>query len=103
MTKIAMVANVIARPENLREVEDALVALVEATRAEDGTEMYVLNREADNEHSFWFYELYRDDDALGLHGAGEGMTTMLETTKGMFAEPPMIKVLAPVAAKGAPI
>lgn len=95
-----MVANVIARPENTQDVENALLALVEATRSEDGTETYVLNRDTENEHSFWFYETYTDSDALGVHGAGEGMTTMLETTKGMLAEPPMIKVLTPLAAKG---
>lgn len=100
MTKIAMVANVTARPEDVEAVEAALIALVEATRAEDGTETYVLNRDSENEHSFWFYEVYTDSDALGVHGAGEGMTTMLETTTGKFAEPPMIKVLTPMAAKG---
>ena len=98
-----MVANVIARPDDREAVENAMLALVEATRAEDGTETYVLNRDTENPNSFWFYEVYTDSDALGVHGASEGMTTMLETTPGKLAEPPMIKVLTPLAAKGVTI
>lgn len=98
-----MVANVIARPDDREDVENALLTLVEATRTEDGTETYALNRDTENPNSFWVYEVYTDSDSLGVHGAGEGMTTMLETTTGKLAEPPMIKVLTPLAAKGATV
>lgn len=100
MTKIALVANLVARSENRDEVEQALLALVEATRGEDGTEAYVMNREPEDPQSFWFYEMYSDAEALGVHGAGPGMTAMLAAIDGKLAEPPMIKTLTPVAAKG---
>lgn len=100
MTKTAMVAHLVAIPELTDEVEEILHGLVSSTADEVGTEIYVLNRDAGQENSFWFFELYTDGDALGTHGGSDAMAKAMVALDGKLAEAPMLTIVTPVAAKG---
>lgn len=103
MPKIAMVAHLVAKPEHLAEVQSLLEELVDSTLAEDGTELYLLNQDAADGASFWFYELYADDAALGVHGGSETMAKVMVGLDGKLAEAPMLTVVRPVKAKAVEI
>jgi len=100
MTKTAMVAHLVAIPELTDEVEQILRGLVESTTDESGTEIYVLNRDANQANSFWFFELYTDDAALATHGGSAAMADAMVSLDGKLAEAPMLTVVTPVQAKG---
>lgn len=95
-----MVAHLVAIPDLADDVAQILEGLVESTRDEAGTEVYVLSRDANQENSFWFFELYTDDAALGVHGASAAMANAMVALDGKLAEAPMLTVVAPIAAKG---
>lgn len=100
MTKTAMVAHLVAIPELTDEVEQILRGLVASTSEEDGTEIYVLNRDPNQENSFWFYELYTDDASLAAHGGSAAMAEAMVALDGKLAEAPMLTVVSPLVAKG---
>jgi quinol monooxygenase YgiN len=54
-----------------RQVEDAILALVEPSRGEPGNLFYQANRDVDDPRVFFFYELYADRAAYEAHGASE--------------------------------
>ncbi len=96
--KVAVIARITARPEAAAEVEDALRALVDAAADEDGTVEYILNREGDT-GSFWFYELYADQDAFDAHGQNPALPAAFGRFSGLMAEPPELHILTPLQAK----
>lgn len=100
MTKTAMVAHLVAIPELTDEVESILRGLVDSTTDEAGTEIYVLSREANQQNSFWFFELYADDAAMATHGGSAAMANAMVSLDGKLAEAPMLTVVTPLVAKG---
>jgi quinol monooxygenase YgiN len=48
----------------------------------------------------WFYELYRDGDALAAHGGSEAMKAMGPPLASLLAGRPELTFLTPVRAKG---
>jgi quinol monooxygenase YgiN len=100
MSKISMVAHLVAKPEALDEVQSLLEELVDSTTSEDDTELYVLNQDAADGASFWVYELYADDAALGVHGGSETMAKVMVGLDGKLAATPELIVVRPVKAKG---
>jgi quinol monooxygenase YgiN len=68
-------------------------------RQEDGTELYVLNRDAEDPNVFWCYEVYRDDEALRAHLSSEVLTRTLPNYRPLVASQQVIK-LDPLDAKG---
>lgn len=95
-----MVAHLVAIPDLADEVETILRRLVDSTADEAGTEMYVLTRDANQADSFWFFELYADDEALAVHGGSAAMVDAMVGLDGKLAEAPMLTVVQPMAAKG---
>ena len=100
MPKIAMVAHLVAKPEHLEEVQSLLEELVESTATEAGTELYALNQDAGDGASFWVYELYTDDAALGVHGGSDAMAKVMVGLDGKLGATPELIVVRPVKAKG---
>src|ERR1700716_2094265 len=54
-----------------QDVEDAILALIEPSRAEPGNLFYQANRDPEDPRGFCFYELYADRAAYEAHGASE--------------------------------
>lgn len=96
---VAVIARITVRPDAVDDAEAALRRLVDAAADEPGTALYVLNREADAP-TFWFYELYDDDDALAVHGKSPVLAEAFGTLGSLLAEPPDLRIVRPVQAKG---
>ncbi len=100
MTKVALVAKMTAAPGRRDEVVEAFGALFDAVAGEEGTEIYALHLDAGNEDVVWFYELYRDMDALTAHGTSDAMKAMGPQFGSLLAGSPELSFLTPVRAKG---
>lgn len=100
MSKVALIAKFTARPDRRAEVATILDSLFGPVAEEDGTELYVLHQDASDADALWFYELYRDHDALGAHSVAPALAEAFAALDGLLAADAEIIVLDPVRAKG---
>ena len=67
MSLIRVVARLISRPDKIAETRDALIALIELTRAEEGCILYELMQNNADPADFTFIEEWTTDAALDAH------------------------------------
>jgi quinol monooxygenase YgiN len=60
-----------ARAGHENEVREAVLALIEPSRAEPGSLLYQAHEDPDDPRVFFFYEQYVDQAAYEAHGASE--------------------------------
>ena len=100
MTKISIIATLTAAEGKGPSLRNALVDLIACADEEPGCEVYSVHADRNDPHTFHFFELYTDRDALKAHGMGERMGAAMAEVGGLLASPPVITRLEPVAAKG---
>ena len=100
MSKISLIAKLTCADGKAEEFEAALASLIEAAEEEAGLEVYAANADTGAENVYWFYEIYTDGDALGVHGKGDGMKAAMGALGGLMAGRPEIMMCRPVVAKG---
>lgn len=100
MAKIALIAKLTAAEGKADDLEAALTAAIAAADEEPGLEIYSVHADRSNPGVFYFFELYADDEALAVHGKGEGMKAAMGGLGPLLAARPDIFRLDPVAAKG---
>lgn len=100
MSKISLIAKLTAAEGKSDELAGALRGVVEAADAEEGLEVYSAHSSNDEPGVFYFFELYRDGDALAEHGKGEAMKTAMAVIGGCLGGRPEITMMTPVVAKG---
>ncbi len=100
MSKITLTATLTAAEGKADELEAALVALIAAADEEPGLEVYSASKSKDDPNVFVFFEVYRDAEALEVHGKGDGMKAAMGAMGGLLAGRPDVKLMDPVAAKG---
>ncbi len=100
MSKISLIAKLTAADGKVDELEQALAAVVAAGDEEDGLEVYSAHAADGETGVYWFFELYRDDEALAVHGKGDRMREAMGAFAGLLAGRPEIIRMTPVAAKG---
>ena len=100
MSKIALIAKLTAADGKAEELDAALRSVVEAADEEDGLEIYSVHADSSDSNVFYFFELYRDQAALDVHGRGERMKPAMKALGGMLAGRPEVTMLNPVVAKG---
>ncbi|NNE10739.1 MAG: antibiotic biosynthesis monooxygenase [Ilumatobacter sp.] len=98
MSKISLIAKLTAADGRADELAAALASVVEAADEEDGLEVYSAHRADDG--TFYFFELYRDADALAVHGRGERMRAAMGALGGLLGGRPEIIQMTPLVAKG---
>jgi quinol monooxygenase YgiN len=100
MARIVVTATLKAKPGKGDELAEVLGGLVDAVADEDGTEQFVIHRSSDEPDTVFFYEVYRDQDALDAHrknpALGAGGAALGELLDGR----PVLTTLTPVRAKG---
>jgi quinol monooxygenase YgiN len=99
MAKVCLLARLVAHDGKGDELAAAFDSMFEQVAREPGTEVYVLNRSAQDPDVFWFYELYADGDALSAHGNSDAMKEAAPKFGHLIKESEMI-VGAPVKAHG---
>jgi len=100
MTKVALVAKMTAAEGKRDELVEAFGSLYDTVATEEGTEIYALHLDSGDADVVWFYELYRDMEALTTHGTSEAMQAMGPQLSSVLAGRPELTVLTPVRAKG---
>jgi quinol monooxygenase YgiN len=80
--KVAAIAKLTATEGQRDALVKVMEQLVDAVADEAGTELYVLNLDAAEPDVIWFYELYRDNDALTEHGSSDAMKAVMGQLKG---------------------
>lgn len=100
MSKISLIAKLTATEGKAEELEAAMRAVIEAAEEEDGLEVYSAHRLADQPGVYYFFEIYRDQEAMDIHGKGERMRAAMGAFGGLLAGRPEITLMSPVAAKG---
>lgn len=103
MPKIAVMAKLIAAEGKGDELEAVLSKILPVVQDEEGTEVYVLHRADENPNVFWFYELYRDQGALGTHSSSDAMKEMLRGLGGLLEGSAELIISTPVGGKGVPL
>jgi quinol monooxygenase YgiN len=98
MSKIAVLAKLVAAPGKRDDLVAVLSAQVALVNDEAGTEVYALHTAGDDD--VWFYELYTNDDAFAFHGTTDAIKALGPKLAGLLAGRPEIIKLQPVVAKG---
>lgn len=100
MSKITVIAKLTAAEGKSTEVEEALRGVVAAADEEAGLEVYSAHAANDQPGVYYFFEIYRDDEALAVHGKGDRMRAAMGAFAGLLAARPEVINMTPVVAKG---
>ena len=100
MSKLSVIAKLTAADGKSAELETALAGLIAAAEEESGLEIYSVHAAKDEPGVYWFFELYTGDDAMAVHGKGDGMKAAMGAVGGLLAGRPEVITMSPVAAKG---
>lgn len=100
MSKISVIAKLTAADGKSDELEAALAGLIAAAEEETGLEIYSVHAAKDEPGVYWFFELYSDDEAFGVHGKSDGMKAAMGAVGGLLGGRPEVILMSPVAAKG---
>jgi quinol monooxygenase YgiN len=100
MSKISLIAKLTAAEGKVDELRAALDALIPEADEEEGLEVYSVHADNANDGVFYFFEMYRDQAALDVHGKGERMKAAMGALGGLLGGRPEVTMLTPVAAKG---
>ena len=69
-------------------------------QGEEGTLMYLLQVDPNDDTAVYFYEVYRDRDALTAHGTSDGMKALAPKLAGLVSGRPELTVFESVGGKG---
>ncbi len=86
MSKLTIVANVHASPDQIDLVKVELEKLVPITRAEKGCIQYDLHRDNDNPAHFMFYEIWESRELWQTHMNAPHLAAYKKATTGAVAE-----------------
>jgi quinol monooxygenase YgiN len=100
MSKISLIAKLTAADGKAAELEAVLAEVVAAADEEAGLEIYSAHKDTANEGVYFFFEMYSDDQALAVHGKGDGMKAAMSKFGGLLSGRPEITMMSPVVAKG---
>lgn len=100
MSKISLIAKLTAVDGKQADLEAAIRRVIDAADEEEGLEIYSAHAVDDEPGAFYFFEVYRDDEAKAAHGKGAGMRDAMGAFAGLLAGRPEIILMTPVAAKG---
>jgi len=96
-TPLIVVALMRAQPGKEDVLRQALLALVDPTRAEDGCIQYDLHEENQQPGHFVFFERWTSKEALDRHLASPHMSAILPRFPELCGEPPAILACARLA------
>ena len=103
MSKIAVMAKLTAAEGKGDELEAVLSKMLPVVEGEEGTQAYALHRANDNPNVFWFYELYRDQAALGVHSSSDAIKEMFGSLGGLLDGAAELVISTPLGGKGLPL
>lgn len=100
MSNVAVIAKLVAAEGKADDLVSALEGVLPSAESETGTLVYALHRDQSDPNTLWMYELYADMGALAAHSSSEALAGLMGAMGGLLAEPPVLTLLSPIAAKG---
>ncbi len=100
MSKVSLVAKLPLKSDKRDDFIEKFSAMTDAVESEAGTEIYILNFQADNENIAWVYELYTDADAMTVHSSSDAMGALIGALGDILDGAPEMIVLTPHSGKG---
>ncbi len=82
MTKLTIVANIVAKEDNIELVKAELLKLIDITRAEEGCINYDLHQDNENPAHFMFYENWESRELWQTHMANTHLAQYMAATEG---------------------
>ncbi|MCG9625550.1 antibiotic biosynthesis monooxygenase [Vibrio mediterranei] len=82
MAKLTIVANIIAKPDQIELVKAELLKLIDITRKEQGCINYDLHQDNENPAHFVFYENWESRELLMAHLAAPHIAQYKAATNG---------------------
>jgi quinol monooxygenase YgiN len=89
-----------AQPGQRDELLAALQKMLPVVAEEEGTEVYSFHLDRGDENTIWIFEMYADDDALGVHSSSDAMKVLLNDLGGLIGDAPLMVFTTPTDAKG---
>jgi len=86
MSKVTVVAKLVAHEAVVERVKAELLKLVEPTRAEKGCIEYLLHQDNDDHRVFIFFEKWQDMESLVDHTASAHYRGYAAAVEGLIAE-----------------
>jgi len=86
MTRLTIVANIMADPDQISLVEAELKKLIQITRGEAGCINYDLHQDKDDPAHFMFYENWESRDHWQTHMKAPHLAAYAAATQGAVAE-----------------
>lgn len=99
-TKVTLLAKLTVAEGKMDDLKAALSDLIDAASEEEGLEVYSAHADPNDPSVVWFFEMYRDEAALAVHGKGEKMKAAMGTLGAFLGGRPEVTMLEPLAAKG---
>lgn len=91
MNVIHVIARHWARADTIDDIREALVALIEPTRAEPGCLRYELLQSLDDPAEFTFVETFESDAAFALHAAAPYIAGLATRLSRLTARPSEVR------------
>lgn len=85
MTKLTIVANIVANEDQIEHVKSELIKLIEITQAEEGYINYDLHQDNDNPAHFMFYENWSSRELWQVHMNNQHLADYMKATEGCVA------------------
>lgn len=85
MTKLTIVANIVANEDKIDLVKAELLKLIEITRAEEGCINYDLHQDNENRAHFLFYENWESRELWQTHMNNTHLAEYMAATEGAVA------------------
>ncbi|WP_108652381.1 putative quinol monooxygenase [Dongshaea marina] len=86
MSKLTIVAKIVAKTEHSESVKQELLKLIEPTRAEEGCIQYDLHQDNQDPAVFLFYENWQSRELWQQHMNSQHLQDYVAATEGMVAE-----------------
>lgn len=85
MTKLTIVADIVANEDSIEFVKEELLKLIEITRGEEGCLQYDLHQDNDNPAHFLFFENWVSRELWQDHMGEQHLADYLAATEGKVA------------------
>lgn len=82
MTKLTIVANIVANEDKIELVKTELLKLIEITRAEEGCINYDLHQDNENPAHFMFFENWTSRELWQVHMNNQHLADYMAATEG---------------------
>lgn len=100
MSQVTVIAKIPAAPGQRAQLVAAMQSALDTARGEAGTRYYILHEDVVDADVLWMYEMYDDQDALGVHSGSESFKALGPAIKPFLAGRPELTFATPIGGKG---